>query len=55
MAGGYQQMHNRGKKLKESGMFAAGPCHNHPKLSTPFSTGVDNFIAMYYSKLYSYS
>jgi len=51
MAGGYQQMHNREKKLKESGTFAAGPRNGHPKLSTLFSTGVDNFIAMYYSKL----
>jgi hypothetical protein len=29
MAGGYQQMHNRGKKLKESGMFVASPRNNH--------------------------
>ena len=25
MTGGYQQMHNREKKLKESGTFVAGP------------------------------
>jgi hypothetical protein len=51
MAGGYQQMHNREKKLKESGMFAARPRTNHQKLSTRFSTDVDNFIVIYYSKL----
>jgi hypothetical protein len=51
MAGGYQQMHNREKKLKESGMFEACPHNNHKKLSTRFSTDVDNFIAIYYSKL----
>jgi len=49
MAGGYQQMHNQGKKLKESGMFAACPRKNHQKLSTLFSTAVDNFIAKYNS------
>jgi hypothetical protein len=51
MAGGYQHMHNRGKKLKKSGMFAACSRNDHQKLSTLFSTAVDNFIAKYYSKL----
>jgi len=44
MTGGYQQMHNRGKKLKESGMFTAHTRNIHQKLSTRFSTAVDNFI-----------
>jgi hypothetical protein len=55
MAGGYQQMHNQGKKLKESGMFAACPRKSHQKLSTLFSTAVDNFIAKDYDMLRSYT
>jgi hypothetical protein len=44
-------MHNRGKKLKESGMFVACPRNNHQKLSTLFSTAVDNFISNNYNML----
>jgi hypothetical protein len=52
MTGAYQQMHDRGKN-KESSMFTARFCLNHQKLSTRFSTPVDNFISIYYSLLRS--
>jgi hypothetical protein len=55
MTGGYQQMHNREKKLKESGRFAACSRNDHQKLSTLFSTAVDNFIVKDYGKLCSYT
>jgi hypothetical protein len=45
MKGGYQQRHNHEKKLKVSSMFGDCSPSRHPKLSTLFSTAVDNFIA----------
>jgi hypothetical protein len=48
MAGVYQQMRKREKKPRESGRFAACPRNSRYKLSTLFSTAVDNFIANNY-------
>jgi hypothetical protein len=48
---GYQHIHNRDKKLIESGRFHLHPGYSQQKLSTLFSTAVDNFFTNYYSML----
>jgi hypothetical protein len=40
---GYQHIHQQGKYPIDSGMFQELSGKNHQKLSTLFSTGVDNF------------
>jgi hypothetical protein len=40
---GYQHINKRGKYPIDSGMFQELSGKNHPKLSTLFSTAVDNF------------
>jgi hypothetical protein len=53
MAGGYQHTHNRGKKVIETGSSRACPDNDQQKLSTLFSTAVDNFLRNKYGLLYA--